>query len=127
MQIQEFAQMTNLPANMVRFCEEIGLLPLPSKLDNGYPDYSKSDFELARFIATARSLGFSLVNIQEILAIRDQRTVPSNAVMDLMIEKANEISLRIAELQEMEAQLQELHQLGTTIGIASSFFPYVSS
>jgi len=72
MHIQEFAQLTNLPANMVRFCEEIGLLPQPRKLDNGYRDYRASDFERAKFIANAHRLGFSLVDIQEILALNDQ-------------------------------------------------------
>jgi hypothetical protein len=35
-------------------------------------------------------------------------------VLDLLAEKAAEISRRIAELQRMEAELRALHQLGET-------------
>jgi len=114
MQIQEFAQITNLSTNMVRFYEKIGLLPPPKQLDNGYRDYSTSDFELAKFIATARSLELSATDIQEILALRDRHDTPCCVILDLMEEKANDISRRIADLQKMETQLRKLHRLGLT-------------
>ena len=114
MQIKQFAQETALPAKTIRCYEEIGLLPAPDRLENGYRNYSEADVARARLVAGARRLDFSLDDIQEILDLRDQRIAPCRVVLDLLEEKANEISQRIAELQRMETELRELHRLGLT-------------
>lgn len=114
MQIKEFAQKTGLPAKTIRYYEEIGLLPQPRRLANGYRVYGESDISRARLVAGARSLDFSLDDIQEILAMRDQREAPCRIVLDLLLERADEIGHRIADLQRMETELRELHRLGQT-------------
>ncbi len=114
MLIKEFAQRTNLPTKTIRYYEEIGLLPLPRRLENGYRDYDETDVARARLVAGARRLDFSLDDIQEILDLRDRANAPCRVVLDLLAEKADEISQRIAELQRMEAELRELRQLGET-------------
>ncbi len=114
MQIKKFAQRTNLSAKTIRYYEEISLLPPPRRLQNGYRDYSETDVSRVKFVAGARSLDFSLDDIQEILALRDQREAPCRVVLGLLAEKADEINQRIAELQRMESELRQLHQLGLT-------------
>lgn len=114
MQIKEFAQRTGLPAKTIRYYEQIGLLPQPRRLTNGYRVYGESDISRARLVAGARTLDFSLDDIQEILAMRDQQEAPCRIVLDLLLERADEISQRIAELQRMETELRELHRLGLT-------------
>ena len=104
MRIKEFAQVTNLPAKTIRYYEDIGLLTPPKRLDNGYRDYDEADVDRARFVAGARSLDFSLDDIQEILALRQQREAPCRVVLDLLQERADEINRRIAVLQRMEAE-----------------------
>lgn len=117
MQMKTFAQQTNLPPKTIRYYEEIGLLPSPQRLDNGYRDYNDTDISRARFVAGARRLDLSLDDIQEILDLRDRREAPCRVVLDLLDEKADEISRRIAELQRMEVELRELHRLGKTFPI----------
>ncbi|MFZ1398200.1 MAG: heavy metal-responsive transcriptional regulator [Candidatus Promineifilaceae bacterium] len=114
MQIKTFAQQANLSPKTIRYYEEIGLLPPPNRLDNGYRDYDDADVARARFVAGARRLEFSLDDIQEILDLRDRREAPCRVVLNLLEEKADEISHRIVELQRMEAELRELHRLGET-------------
>ncbi len=114
MQIKTFAHRTNLPPKTIRYYEEIGLLPPPKRLENGYRDYDETDVARARFVAGARQLDFSLDDIQEILDLRDKRIAPCRVVLDLLEEKADEISRLIAKLQRMEAELRELRQLGET-------------
>lgn len=114
MQMKKFAQQTNLSPKTIRYYEEIGLLPPPKRLDNGYRDYDETDVARARFVSGARHLDFSLDDIQEILDLRDQRIAACRVVLDLLEEKADEISQRIAELQRMETELRELHRLGLT-------------
>lgn len=114
MQMKEFAQQTNLSPKTIRYYEEIGLLPTPNRLNNGYRDYDETDVAHTRFVSGARHLDFSLDDIQEILDLRDRREAACRVVLDLLVEKANEISQRIAELQQMETELRELHRLGQT-------------
>ncbi len=114
MQIKEFARKTGLPVKTIRYYEEIGLLPQPSRLANGYRIYAEPDISRARLVAGARTLDFSLDDIQEILAMRDQREAPCRTVLDLLLKRADEISQRIAQLQRMETELRELHRLGLT-------------
>mgnify|MGYP001549971814 FL=1 len=114
MLIKQYSELTNLPSKSIRYYEDIGLLPEPNRLDNGYRDYDAADVERARFVAGARSLNFSLDDIKEILNLREQREAPCRVVLDLLQEKADEISRRITELQRMEVELRELHRLGLT-------------
>ena len=90
------------------------MLPQPDRLKNGYRDYAPEDVSRVRLVAGARSLDFSLDDIQEILALRDRREAPCRVVLDLLAERANEIGQRITELQRMETELRELHRLGST-------------
>lgn len=114
MQIKEFSRQTGLSARTIRYYEQIDLLPPPQRLENGYRNYSESDVSRARLVAGARSLDFSLDDIQEILAMRDRREAPCRVVLNLLVERANEINRRITELRRMEAELRELHRLGLT-------------
>jgi len=56
----------------------------------------------------------SIDDVQEILALRDRREAPCRVLLDLLAEKADEISQRIAELQRLETELRALHRLGQT-------------
>ncbi len=114
MQIKTFSQITGLPAKTIRYYEEVGLLPPPRRRENGYREYDERDVSRARFVAGARRLDFSLDDIQEILDLRDRRIAPCRVVLEMIEEKATEIARRIAELQEMEADLRRLHRLGQT-------------
>lgn len=114
MQIKELAQQTNLSAKTIRYYEEIGLLPLPKRQPNGYRDYEESAVDRVKFVIGARSLGLSLDDIGELLALRDRREAPCRVLLQMLDEKAAEIRQRIADLQRLEVELRELHALGLT-------------
>jgi DNA-binding transcriptional MerR regulator len=117
MQINQLAQRINLSSKTIRYYESIGLLPPPRRLPNGYRDYAETDVERVRFVAAARDLGFSLDDIGEILDLRDRREAPCRVVLDLLQQRADEIKQRIADLQQLEAELRELRRLGLTYPI----------
>jgi DNA-binding transcriptional MerR regulator len=114
MQIKEFSEKTNLPAKTIRYYEAINLLPAPKRQRNSYRSYRESDLERVRFVVGARSLGLPLADIREILDLRDRREAPCRVLLDLLAEKADEISRRIAELKRLEAELRDLHRIGST-------------
>ena len=114
MQIKELSRRTSLSSKTIRYYEEIGLLPPPRRLSNGYRYYSEADVDRVKFVAASRGLDFSLDDIGEILDLRDRREAPCRVVLNLLQQRADEISQRIADLQRLETELRELHRLGLT-------------
>ena len=114
MRIKELAQRAYVSDTAVRYYESLGILPPPRRLPNGYRDYDLNDVDRLKFVAGARGLDFSLDDIAEILALRDQREAPCRTVLDMLVQKADEIQQRIIELQQLEKQLRDLRELGLT-------------
>ena len=114
MEIRGLVERTGIPAKTIRYYESIGVLPPPERKANGYRLYSEDDVERVRFVAGARSLGLSLDDIAEILALRDRREAPCRIVLDLLEQKACEVAQRIEALQQLEVDLRQLHKLGQT-------------
>lgn len=114
MQIRELSLQTGTSDKTIRYYESIGVLPPPRRLPNSYRDYDEADVERVKLVAGARRLEFSLDDIAEILAMRDRREAPCWTVLDLLAQKADEVTQRIAELRRLEADLRELHALGLT-------------
>jgi DNA-binding transcriptional MerR regulator len=114
MEIRELATKTGISAKTIRYYESVGVLPPPKRLPNDYRDYREADVERVNFVAGLRRLDFSLDDIREIVAMRDRREAPCRMILDTMSQKEREISLRIAELSRLAAELRQLHALGLT-------------
>ncbi len=114
MQIRELVRDTNVAAKTIRYYEEINLLPAPARKANGYRDYGASDIERVKLVSGARRLDFSLEEIKELLDLRDRQIAPCGVLLDMLETKAAEIHHRIAELQNLEKDLLQLHSLGNT-------------
>lgn len=108
LRIGELAQISGVPAKTIRFYEEIGLLPPALRAENGYRLYNMEDIGRLRFIRNARSLGFTLDDLKEVLALRDRGEAPCRYVARLLEQKAVEIEERIRQLQELQQGLQQL-------------------
>jgi len=115
MVIRELAQQTGVPAKTIRYYESIGLLPRPRRAANNYRQYAPTDIERLRFIASARSLGFSLDDISEILAARDKGLAPCQRVLDTIAQRLNEIDRHIADLLSLRDALKQLHTEGAIL------------
>ena len=111
LRIGELAQASDTSAKTIRFYEEISLLPPAQRAENGYRLYDTEDVRRLRFIRNARSLGFSVDDLKEVLALRDQGEAPCRYVAHLLEAKAAEIEERVRQLQELQQDLQQLlHQ-----------------
>jgi len=74
MLIGEVSAATGLTQRTLRYYEEIGLLPLASRLEGGFRLYSEDDvYRLRRIIELKRTLGFSLVEVKEMLEMENER------------------------------------------------------
>lgn len=115
MQIKTLAEKTGSTGPAIGYYESIDLLPEPERLPNGYRYYDESDVTRLQFVSSARTLDFSLDDIAEILAFRDRREAPCRVVLDMLQEKAKEVTRRIEELQRLKGELERLHTLGQTL------------
>ena len=114
MRIQDLSHKTGVSAKTIRYYEEIGLLPAPSRTENNYRQYDEQDVERLRLVAGARRLDLPLEEIQEILDLRDHREAPCRVLLERLEQKADEIAERILALKQMERELRHLHKLGLT-------------
>ena len=87
MNIGQAAKASGVSAKMIRYYEEIGLLPAPGRSAAGYRLYGAADRERLRFIAKARAIGFTLREIGEILTLRDGGAEPCPHVGTLLDRK----------------------------------------
>jgi DNA-binding transcriptional MerR regulator len=113
-QIREVSERSGVPAKTIRYYEEVGILPLAARKPNGYREYEDVDVERLKLVAGARRLDFSLEEIREILDLRDRRIAPCGVLLDLLNQKADEISQRIAQLRLLQEDLRMLHKTGLT-------------
>lgn len=107
MKIGIAAEQSELPAKTIRYYEEIGLIN-PSRHDNGYRDYSKSDVRKLAFVQRSRNLGFSVDECRQLLALFEDKARVSADVKAIAQKKLNEIKLKLGELHKLEATLSGL-------------------
>src|SRR3546814_13629446 len=74
MNIGTVAEKSGVPPKTIRYYESIGLIPSADRRANGYRTYSEIDMYTLNFIKRARSLGFSVDEVRDLLDLwRDKR------------------------------------------------------
>lgn len=110
MNIGEAAQAAGVTAKMIRHYESLGLIAQASRSDGGYRQYGPRDVSVLRFIRQARSMGFSIKQIEQLLGLWADTHRESREVMALAREHIAELDRKMAEMAEMKAALQQLSQ-----------------
>lgn len=108
MNIGEASAASGISAKMIRYYESIGLLRPAARLANTYRQYSERDIHELRFIGRARSLGFSMSDIANLLSLWQDRKRSSSQVKKIAGQRLAELDTRIAEMQAMASTLREL-------------------
>ncbi|MCG6113279.1 MAG: Cu(I)-responsive transcriptional regulator [Paracoccus sp.] len=108
MNIGDAATRSGVSAKMIRYYEQIGLIPTAARTAAGYRDYGPEDVHILRFIARARDLGFSIVEITELLDLWRNKDRRSADVKALAQARVRDLRHKIAHLQEMADTLEDL-------------------
>jgi MerR family copper efflux transcriptional regulator len=108
MNIGQAAQASGVNAKMIRYYESIGLIPESRRTDAGYRTYSGNDVHTLRFVKRARSLGFSLEQIRELLSLWQNPERASADVKAIAEDHVTQLEQRIRELTEMRDTLRHL-------------------
>lgn len=105
--VGEAAKAAGVSAKAVRLYEAKGLLPPAERTEAGYRTYTDDDITVLRFIRQAKTLGLSLAEIGDILAIRRSGTPPCRHVLALLDTRLADIDRTITELRQLRRTLAD--------------------
>lgn len=105
--IGQAAGATGVSAKMIRHYESIGLIPRPDRTFANYRIYTANDLHTLRFIRRARTLGFSMKQIEALLGLWRGRR-PSSQVKKMALQHVEELDVRLREMQAMRDTLRNL-------------------
>ena len=100
------ARMSGVNIETIRFYEREGLFPRPPRTTTGRRIFSDDDIKTLRFLRNARELGFGLVEIQGLLALRG----PHNECADVKAiaqKRLEAIRAEQARINESERLLSD--------------------
>ena len=109
----EIAELAGVSANVVRYYSKIGLLSPARNPDNGYREYTPQDVTRVRFIRKAKWLGFTLKDVETILAESDCGKSPCGKVRGIITERVQEIQQRLDHLHEMQKRMENAMEAWT--------------
>ena len=108
MNIGTVAERSGVPPKTIRYYESIGLVRPADRRPNGYRSYSVVDMRTLNFIKRARSLGFSVEEVRDLLDLWHDKTRTSAAVKTLAMRHLEALDRKIEELKSMRKALADL-------------------
>jgi len=103
--IGELARRGGVGLETIRYYERRGLIPKPPRTGTGYRSYSAQEVRRVRFIKAAQELGFSLKEIDELLALRVDPGSTCADVRERAEAKISDIDERVRQLTRMRESL----------------------
>ncbi|KRB52162.1 MAG: Cu(I)-responsive transcriptional regulator [Pseudomonadota bacterium] len=108
MNIGQASKASGVSTKMIRYYDEIGLVRPASRTESNYREFDEREINELRFIRRARSLGFSMPEITQLLSLWRDRERPSREVKAIAQKHLGELDARIAEMQTMADTLRHL-------------------
>lgn len=115
MRIGELAAAAGVTTKTIRFYEDTGVLPAPSRQASGYRQYDHGAVDRLAFVKAAQAAGLTLAQVRDIIAARDSSGAPCQHVAALLEQHAVELEQRIAELTALLTQVRRLGQRATNL------------
>lgn len=100
MKVRHLAQAASVTPETVRYYTREGLITATRDPNNGYKIYDEAALQRLQFVLQARSLGFGLKDIKEILGSAEQGQSPCPMVRGLLQDKIEETEAEIRRLSE---------------------------
>jgi MerR family mercuric resistance operon transcriptional regulator len=101
----QLAQRARVNLETIRFYEQERLLPPAPRTASGYRKFSENTVDRLAFVKRAKTLGFSLHEIRELLLLQDRHPDACTEVRDLLRAKLSLVQEKKAELEKLEAHL----------------------
>lgn len=106
--IGKLAAAVGVSTDALRYYEREGLLAPDSKTEAGYRLYGSDAARRVRFIRHAQHCGFTLVEIQDLLNLRQLDSACCGDVKQRAVAKKLQLAAKIRAMQAMSAALDQL-------------------
>ncbi|MDP3723870.1 MAG: heavy metal-responsive transcriptional regulator [Candidatus Omnitrophota bacterium] len=110
--ISPLSKQAGVPVKTIRYYEDAGLLPTPSRTASGYRLYSPDSADRLHFIKKAQNLGLRLDEIKEILDLADRGRCPCGHVQTFLKTRLHELQRKIADLRLIERRVKRAVRQG---------------
>ncbi len=104
--VSELATRASVTPDTVRHYVQIGLLQPRRNPDNGYKLFETADVQRLLFVRQAKSLGFTLNEIREILAHAQQGESPCPRVREIIHRRITENRRHLDELIALQQRME---------------------
>lgn len=107
MRIGEVAAEASVGVQTLRYYERRGLLPHPERQPSGQRSYAPGAVQRVRFIRRAQDLGFTLEEIEGLLALWPDSAKSCHQVEERAASTLERINLKIRDLEQMRGALTQ--------------------
>ena len=104
--VTELANRCETTPHAVRYYTRMGLLRPKRNPENGYRLYMASEIAWLRFVRQAKSLGYTLKEIKEIMKDVDDNASPCPRVREIVMKRIVENRQRLEELMMLQARME---------------------
>ena len=108
--IGQLAELVGVPRKTIRYYEEVGVLPPPSRSDARYRLYSDIDVRRVELVRRARALDMGLPEVRELVEWASTGSCNDfqERFQEVLRRKREEVDRRIADLEHLKQDLQLL-------------------
>ena len=106
-QIGELAARIGVQPESIRYYERIGLLPKAQRTTAGYRVFTQEHLERVELIKQMQALGFSLMEIREMLELKFTRGHTCQNVRDHLKQKLDSIDKQIEAIRTFRKEVAE--------------------
>lgn len=108
MTIGQLAKDTDTKVQTIRYYEQIGLLPEPTRTAGNQRRYGQTQRQRLAFIRHARALGFPLDDIRGLLGLADEPDRPCSEADEIAQHHLAEVNKRIERLSSLKTELERM-------------------
>lgn len=106
--IGQLSANSNVKVPTIRYYEQIGLLPKPTRTEGNQRRYKTHHQQRLAFIRHSRELGFSLESIRELLEMSDHPDQSCKAIDAVARRNLDEVKHRIRRLNALKRELSRM-------------------
>ena len=110
MTIGDLAKATGVKIVTIRYYEQAGLLPAPSRTEGNYRTYKVEHLRRLQFVRRLRDLGFGLDQVRDLLRLASDSNQACDDVDRMTHEHLATVEDKIRDLQKLASELRRLSQ-----------------
>jgi MerR family copper efflux transcriptional regulator len=113
MLINELSKKTGISTHTIRFYEKSGLIEGKqdeSVKSNNYFHYDEATIEKLEFISDAKSVGFTIKEIAQIIDAWYNRKYTKKQKLEILEDKLNSLEQKLKEIKEMKKQILQFKE-----------------